>query len=68
MGARDLHIDEAHTALDIFRFAAFLLLDKIIMGDRICGWLDQLNITAIQPNLSWVGAGPDLENDKISMR
>ena len=24
MGARDLYIDEAHTALDIFRFAAFL--------------------------------------------
>ena len=24
VGARDLYIDEAHTALDIFRFAAFL--------------------------------------------
>ena len=23
VGARDLYIDEAHTALDIFRFAAF---------------------------------------------
>ena len=25
VGARDLYIDEAHTALDIFRFAAFLI-------------------------------------------
>ena len=25
VGARDLYIDEAHTALDIFRFAAFFL-------------------------------------------
>ena len=25
-GARDLYIDEAHTALDIFRFAAFFVL------------------------------------------
>ena len=24
-GPRDLYIDEAHTALDIFRFAAFLI-------------------------------------------
>jgi len=26
VGARDLYIDEAHTALDIFRFAAFFQL------------------------------------------
>ena len=26
VGARDLYIDEAHTALDIFRFAAFFLV------------------------------------------
>ena len=28
-GARDLYIDEAHTALDIFRFAAFFLFGSI---------------------------------------
>ena len=28
LGARDLYIDEAHTALDIFRFAAFLCHDQ----------------------------------------
>ena len=28
VGARDLYIDEAHTALNIFRFAAFLCWKK----------------------------------------
>ena len=26
VGARDLYIDEAHTALDMFRFAAFFII------------------------------------------
>ena len=30
VGARDLYIDEAHTALDIFRFAAFFNPDLIL--------------------------------------
>ena len=29
-GARDLYIDEAHTALNIFRFAAFLLFQIML--------------------------------------
>ena len=33
VGARDLYIDEAHTALDIFRFVAFF--DLIIPSMRI---------------------------------
>ena len=28
VGARDLYIDEAHTALDIFRFAAFFFFNS----------------------------------------
>ena len=28
VGARDLYIDEAHTALDIFRFAAFFFYQR----------------------------------------
>ena len=32
--ARDLHIDEAHTALDIFRFAAFFSQELIF--DQKC--------------------------------
>ena len=41
MGARDLHIDEAHTALDIiFRFAPFLIENQI---------LDKNNLSATLP-------------------
>ena len=31
VGARDLYIDEAHTALDIFRFAVFFFVTDYIL-------------------------------------
>ena len=40
MGARDLYIDKAHTALDIFRFTAFSVENQI---------LDKNNISATLP-------------------
>ena len=36
MGARDLYIDEAHTALDIFRFAVFFSLDIVEKAGLSC--------------------------------
>ena len=41
VGARDLYIDETHTALDIFRFAAFL------RGGKIHAVIQSLNYTTI---------------------
>ena len=35
VGARVLYIDEAHTALDIFRFAAFFLLKKVWLRNTL---------------------------------
>ena len=31
VGARDLYIDKAHTALDIFHFAAFFFSNKLLL-------------------------------------
>ena len=36
VGARDLHIDEAHTALDIFRFAVFFFINQT--RQKLVGW------------------------------
>ena len=36
VGARDLYIDEAHTALDIFRFAVFFINNLLSENILIC--------------------------------
>ena len=45
VGARDLYIDEAHTALDIFRFAVFFIIkcSSIIINPLSPGILDPGN-------------------------
>ena len=41
VGARDLYIDEAHKALDIFRFAAFFLFEHSYPPMRIVGFKEK---------------------------